>query len=278
MGIKKTTLLLVAVLVAVAGGVAAYLYLNGVQERANNDARLVEVLVVNEPIPKGTAAQDALSAGVIDIGSIPQQYRPATAVVDPTSLAGKVAAAEIAPGQIVVDNLFVDPRVANLTSAQKIPAGKVAVTISTNDILGNAGLIRPGDKVNIAYRSQLFGPDGNPLVPAQYRQAFLYQNVDVLFVGQEAAPDPGVTPDPAAPPAEPSGLITFAVPPEAALKIMTVSQDSPLYLTLVPPDHEARPVEPVTNTEVINENDGTGGSLTPAQDGPAEPVEGTDGN
>ena len=53
---------------------------------------------------------------------------------------------------------------------------------------------------------------------------YLYQNVEVLAIGQTAAADAGATEAPRR--ARGSGLITFEVPPEAAQRIALAGTDS----------------------------------------------------
>jgi hypothetical protein len=86
---------------------------------------------------------------------------------------------------------------------------------------------------------------------------FLYQNVDVLFIGKTAAPTAG---EKEAPENPGSGLITFAVPPEAAERIAFAAsqQDTGgLWLTLVPPSNQVTRVDPVGPDNVFE------GDLTP---------------
>ena len=140
------------------------------------------------------------------------------------------------PGQVVVEGMFVDPAVAPVTSANRIPAGQVAVSFQFDAVHGVAGLIEPGDKVNIMTSTT----DGG--------QRTLFQNVDVLFIGARAAPAPGATTASTVAPVDPAGgsLITFAVPQLAAERIaLAARQDGGLYLTLVPPDSQSAAVPPV---------------------------------
>src|SRR4029079_11113891 len=108
-------------------------------------------------------------------------------------------------GQIVVDGMFVEPRAATVSFAQRIPAGQVAISIQVDQIRGVANLVVPGDKVNILASA----PDG---------QRFLFQGVDVIAIGSTPAPQPGETTATTSQ-ALGGGLITFAVPPLAAAKI-----------------------------------------------------------
>jgi Flp pilus assembly protein CpaB len=136
--------------------------------------------------------------------------------------------------------MFVEPRAATVSFAQRIPPGQVAVTINVDTVRGVAGLIVPGDQVNIMAAA----PDG---------QRFLFQNVNVLAIGNTPAPQPGDT-TATSTPAAGGGLMTFAVPPLAAAKISVASG---VYLTLVPPGNQPVAVPPVTPNNIFS------GPLTP---------------
>jgi len=137
--------------------------------------------------------------------------------------------------------MFVDPRVATVSFAQRIPAGQVAISVQVDQVKGVAGLIVPGDQVNMLAAA----PDG---------ERYLFQNVNVIAVGATPAPQPGETTATTAPPSSGSGLLTFAVPPLAAAKI-AVAKD--FYLTLVPPGNQPIPVPPVSPNNLFT------GPLTP---------------
>ncbi|MBV8692156.1 MAG: Flp pilus assembly protein CpaB [Actinobacteria bacterium] len=227
---RRTIILIVAVALAGVAAFATYAWLNGVQDRAYAHAKRVQVFVVKKDVPKGTAGEQALSNELVKAGSAPQEFRPATALTDINAIRGKVALTNLSAGQIVVDGMFVDPKVAQVTAAQRIPAGQVAVTVNVDQVRGVAGLLTPGDKVNMLVQG------------ADQKEHFLFQNVNVLFIGSTAAPQPGET---QATTAANSSLITFAVPPLAAEKIVLASQGGGIYLTLVPPDNQPVAVPPV---------------------------------
>jgi len=239
-------ILIVAIALAAVAAFATFTWLNGVQDRAYAHAKRVRVFVISKDVPKGTAGEQAISNELVKSSSAPEQFRPATALTDINAIRGKVALTDLAPGQVVVDGMFVDPKIAEVTASQRVPAGQVAITISTDQIHGVAGLLVPGDKVDML----IAGPDG--------KEHFLFQNVNILFIGAVAAPQAG---DTAAPTNPGSNLITFAVPPLAAEKIAVVSGGSSggIYLTLVPPDNQPVAVPPVDTNSVLS------GGLTPYQ-------------
>jgi pilus assembly protein CpaB len=238
-GANKRTLIVAGALVAaLLAAFANYAYLNSVQDRAYEDAELLRVFKVRKDIPKGLPGEQALTEEFIASDEIPREFRPATAITDVSTIRGKVALNALSVGQVVVDNMFVDPRVAQVTFSQRIPAGQVAVSVSVGHLAGVGGLLVPGDKVNILVGS----PEG---------RRHLFQNVNILAIGTTPAPQPGETQTVVNPG---SNTITFAVPPLAASKILEAGS---LYLTLVPPDNQPTPVPPVNAGNLFT------GGLTP---------------
>jgi pilus assembly protein CpaB len=247
---RRTVILIAAVVVAAIAAVAVYSYLTTVQDRANKDAKLVKVFVVKKDIAKGLPGEQALDQGFIKPDQINVKFRATTALTDVNVIRGRVALTNLAANQVVVDGQFVDPKVATVSSAQRIPAGNVAITIQVDQVRGVANLVQPGDKVNmlVSIRSG--------------KEEYLYQNVPVLFVGSQAAPQPGETTATTQPATatQGSGLITVAVTPLAAQRIAFVSTGGgasggggggSIYLTLVPPDNNPTPMGAIDSNSVI---------------------------
>jgi pilus assembly protein CpaB len=226
-GAKRTLIVAGAVVVAAIAAFANYAYLDSVQDRAYDNAERVRVFVVAQDIEKGLPGETALQEERIRSDEIPREFRPGTAITDTATIRGKVALSNLSVGQVVVDGMFVDPIVAQVSFSQRIPLGQVAVTVSVGQVEGVAGLLVPGDRVNLLVSD-----------PAGARR-YLYQNVNILAIGSSAAPQAGETQAAVNPG---SNLITFAVPPVAAARIVAAGS---LYLTLVPPDNPAAPVPPV---------------------------------
>ena len=244
MGSRRTVIVAVAVVLAALAGLATYGYLQNVEKRAFDNAELVEVFVVSRDIPKGLPGDQAIT-DFVKADKVPRKNRPTTALTTLEAIKGKVALTNLSVNMTLVEGLFVDPRIAQVTFSQRIPAGNVAITVSVDQVRGVAGLLVPGDRVNI------IASDGSS-------QRLLYQNVEVIAIGTTAAPQPGET----APVANPgSNLITFAVPPAAAQRIAFAAQSGGgLYLTLVPPDNQpVEPPAPVNNGNVFS------GGRTPAE-------------
>ena len=241
MAARRRLIVAAAIALALLAGLSTFLYLRGLERRAFDDAELVEVFVVSADVPKGLPGDQAIATN-IKASRIPAKFRPSTALTSLEAIKGKVALTTLSVNTVIVEGQFVDPRQAQVTFSQRIPAGNVAVTVSVDQVRGVAGLLVPGDRVNI-------------LAADAGAQRLLYQNVEIIAIGTTAAPQAGETAEVANPG---SGLITFAVPPEAAARIVYATQQGGgIYLTLVPPDNPAVPVPPVGANNLF------GGSLTP---------------
>ena len=220
---RRTLIIIAAVVAGLLAAVGVGTYLSGADQRAYKGATLVRVFKVAKDVPKGFSGDQALSDGFVKADKMPQEFRPGTALTDINSLRGKVAITNLSANQVVVDGMFVEPQIAQVTAAQRVPAGQVAITASVDEVHGVAGLLVPGDHVNI-------------MITLDTNERTLYQNVQVLFIGSTAAPQAGDTQAVTNPG---SNLITFAVPQDAAQRIALASQQSGgLYLTLVPPDYK----------------------------------------
>jgi Flp pilus assembly protein CpaB len=246
MGSRRTVIIVAAVAVAAIAAIANVTYLNNVQNRAYDNARRVWVYRVKATIAKGTTGDVAVGRDLVEKAQIPQQFRPGNALVALDTIKGKVALADLAVGQVLVDGQFVDPINAQTTTRDRIPAGQVAFSVSLDSVRAVGNLLYPGDQVDIFVKD------------AQNAGAtrLLYQNVDILYIGNSGAPQPGDTG--AVTPAA-SGLITFAAPVDAAMRIVRASQgDAGLYLALVPRNNKPNPAPPV-----INDGQLFTGTLTP---------------
>jgi len=222
----------------------------------------VEVIRVAQDIPRGLTGREAIDQGFLELDAeIAAEFLPATAVQDEETIASKVSVADLATGQVLVENMFVDPINAQVTAARRIETGNVAITISVDNIRGVAGLVVPGDFVNMMAipgesicEGEVTAEDAAAEAPSPQDLANLvlfcnparmvYQEVQVLFVDRSPIPLPGeqTAADGTAAAAN-SGLLTLSVPPNAAQIIASVGAGQ-WYLTLLPTDYTPSPLPP----------------------------------
>ena len=143
-----------------------------------------------------------------------------------------MAISDLAANQVVVTNQFVTQQDSLSTFSQLLKNNEVAITISVDQVRGVAGLLVPGDFVNILIT------DAGPPEEGRSRRGpgrrgglhpagrYLYQKVQILAVGQTRQLEPGETaatnPDGTPTAATASGLITFVVRADAAQRIASV--------------------------------------------------------
>ncbi len=258
MSSRRTLILIAAIAVGALAAFAIFNYVGGIEDRANEDVERVRVFRVTQDIPQGMYGSEACEAGYIDQDAlIPQEFLPPTAVIECDTIGAKQAVASIAANQVLVENMFVDARNSHITNARRIETGRVAITVQVDDVRGVAGLVVPGDFVNMmalpaageGCGAEGETPEGEAPAEAPTGAAALfcspavmvYQGVQVLFVDRSPIPLPGEQVAAGTDGTDPSaildtGLLTLSVPPAAAQVIASVGSDQ-WYLTLVPPDY-----------------------------------------
>ncbi len=266
-------ILIVAIAVGALAAFALLRYVRGVEDDAYEDAQLVEVFMVSQDIVQSTSAEVAQGVA-IEVREVPVEFRPANAVTDLAQIAGKVAAGDLAANQILVSGMFIDPQVASVSFADLLTENLVAVAMQFDNVRAVGGFLAPGDEVNMlvtgANAEIAAAGEGDVPVSAEeqialestpYQNAarYLYQRVKIIAVGSRLPTAPGEAPSDTITNAG-AGTIIFAVPSEAAQRMLSVSADQ-IYLTLVPSDYEAQVFEPIPEEEITGFLPGEDGRL-----------------
>lgn len=283
MSSRRTLILMAAIVVGALAAYAIYSYVGSLEDEANENARRVEAVRVVSRVTRGTPGVDARNAAQFEEILIPQELVTGAEIdqseLDAGLIDDKIAASDLVAGQILVEGMFVDPLASRVTGAARIPDDNVAITIQVDQVRGVAGLIVPGDFINImALPKDICTGDaaaveggagaGSQTVPAYGTvdpptgvpgdevltfictpASMLYQAVQVLFVDRSPVPLPGeltsdqVNADGSVSTATSTntGLLTLAVPVEAAQLLASIDAAS-FYLTLLPPTYVPGPV------------------------------------
>jgi len=277
---RRTLILVAAIAIGAFSSFLVWNYVNGVQDEAYDNAEQVPVYLVKQTVARGTDGRTANA--YIAKENMPRKFKPGNAITSPDDIAGKVARNDLVPNQVVVTDMFVDASdpSARESFSERLNrirnTDQLAVTISVDDVRGVAGLVEPGDYVNIMMTAVQELDDAGKAVgvpegadPGQVlfaQQArYLYQKAEVLAVGQDALPQAGETataaaedgaaPDgAAAAEAQNRGLITLIVPAKAAQYIASVEPGA-IYLTLVAQDYKPVPQDPIDPSAPIPAED-----------------------
>ncbi|HEY6532402.1 MAG TPA: Flp pilus assembly protein CpaB [Acidimicrobiales bacterium] len=262
MSSRRTLILVGAIALGLIAALLLFNYVSGIEDRANNNAKRVDVYVAKTDIPRGTPGETAASDGAVGTAQIPQEFRPASAITTTDEIQKKVALFDIPQNTPIVQDMFVDPAQTQISFRERLKnPDHVAITVSVDEVKGVAGFLVPGDEVNLMVSPEAEGEGGGFSVSARY----LYQKVQILAVGQSTLLSPGeqvqeTSAGGTAPSTGNSGLITFNVPPEAAQWIASAQDSGGLYMTLVAEDYVPKALPEITESSTLP---GESGQLTP---------------
>ncbi len=231
---RRTLLLLAALVVAALGTTGVFLYVNGIDQRAEADYDLVEVLVATTPIAAGTSAQVAQDTASLELRPfLRKSLEGLPALSDISGIADKVALAPNAVGEPILESQFGDP---GEISSLPIPEGDVAVSVQLGNPARVAGFVGPGSEVAVFYTSASGGGESTRV---------LLPRVTVIAAGNTTVVPQGTTPTEEIP----RTLLTLAVDQSEAQKVVYASQHGELYFALLDKDSKVSSSDPGTTSE-----------------------------
>lgn len=230
---RRTLLLLAALVVAALGTTGVFLYVNGIDERAQASYNVVEVLVAKTPIAVGTTAQQAQDASALELRPFLQKsIAGLPALSDISGIATKAALAPIAAGTPILETHFGD---AGDTSVLPIPEGKVAVSVQLADPARVAGFVGPGSEVAVFLTTtETTGSDAG-----QETTRTLLDRVKVIAAGATTLVTTTTDGDGGQQTEQlPKAILTLAVDQVEAQKIVYGSQHGQMYFALLREDSD----------------------------------------
>jgi pilus assembly protein CpaB len=174
---RRSILLVAALVVAALGTTMVFLYVNGVNNRADVKQNPVRVQVAKNLIQAGTSVQDAINAGDFDTKTISNADAVAGAISELTPIKGLAANTTIHPGDQITPDKFGDP---GDTSTLDVPAGNLAIAVTLNDPAQVAGFVDAGSSVAIFYTAPVARG-------GQDQTRLLISKVKVLAIGNKTA-------------------------------------------------------------------------------------------
>jgi pilus assembly protein CpaB len=157
------------------------------EEAARNAAQLQQsqtsVLVAKEDISKGTMMKPELFEPKI----MPKDYVAPQAVTSVDRISGMVAIVPISKDEQITLTKLIFPKDVRTGGglAEATPVGKRAITINADIMATLAGMVRPGNYVDILALIPVPGVDASGKAVNQAATVPLFQNVLILAVGQQ---------------------------------------------------------------------------------------------
>jgi pilus assembly protein CpaB len=232
---------------SIAAGLAAvvltWLYISTREASMSSGSTPQLVAVAKVDIPGNSVIQ----AGMYEIKTVPSAFAQPRAIGKPEDVEGRVATVPIAAGGQISATMLGDESEGAL--AYEVPSGQRALAIAAADVMGVAGLVRPGNRVDILGTFEFGRPVGvsqNGTInyaDERTETRLMMQDVRVLAVDQNhrrrgapSRPVPAATPDEeaAAPPAPEADIrnVTVLVSLRQAQELILAQEIGELTLAL----------------------------------------------
>ncbi len=228
---KKRTLMLLFLSLAMGVG-AAWVANNWVRSQlvpeATADANMANVIVAGLAIPFGTK----IEANHLRTIEMPVSAVPGNAYTDSEQVVGKIAKQALFQGEMMIPEKLADHE-GGSTLAAVIQPKMRAITLRVNDVIGVAGFLLPGNRVDILATKQT----GR----ARAHTETVLKNIKVLAVDQTASTDKN----------EPVIVraVTMEMTPEQTETLVSAQKEGGIQLTLRNPNEELE-MEPEPEPEV----------------------------
>lgn len=232
-----------AALLALVGVLAVVAYARGADQRAIAGARPLPVYITQKPVPAGTSLNEAMRNQLLVKTEVPAKAVPAGALTEVTD-ANKdlLAITDIAAGEYVLSARF--GTTPQGSKAIQVPAGQVAISVALSDPARVGQFVTPGSRLVIYDTYQTPAPaaggtaaPGAPVSPngqGAKETRVLLDDVLVIAVGATALTPVGqpTGTSPQTPSAEAKTLVTLALPPDQATRLVHGIQTGQPYAGL----------------------------------------------
>jgi pilus assembly protein CpaB len=253
---------IVAVVLALLGGVAVLLYAAGADARAVAKQEPVQVLIAAKRIPAGTKGKAIVEGGYVERVVMPASSVPADAVgsID-AGLEELVVTSDLQQRQVLLRGSFGEAAVR--TGGLAVPDGKVAITVEIGDAERVAGHVEAGAEVAVFDTFTVAeGPGRTPAgdglsTDHKYTQAtrLLLPRVEVLAIGERVeADDTKAKKDSTSDEKSKTQkvLVTVAVSQAEAEKLVLAATTGSLYFALLSDTSQVQPGGGVDNRTLFD--------------------------
>jgi len=210
--------LVVAVFFGLIAAYGIYNFLSQQQKQADSlRAANQDIVVAARDIPPGTTFNDeAFKGGLVKTTPWPKSSIPAGAFSSPQQVVGKVNRVKILANEPILESRLAGEG-AGLTV--RLEAGKRALALRVDEIVGVSGFIVPDDRVDVILTTSPLGATQDSKI-----SKIVLQNKRVLSVAQSTEQKDGKP--------QLARSITLEVTPEEAEKLSLASQEGQIVLAL----------------------------------------------
>jgi pilus assembly protein CpaB len=214
---RSKLILTAALLMGIVTTVLFFNYMKQYKEApAFKNDKLIKFVAAKQDIPENTK----ISPGMLEIKQIPESGVHAQALKNSKDAEGKIAAANLAAGEILLPNHLKDQKEEAMFVSKKVRDGYRAVSIGVNIVQTVSNLIEPGDFVDVVYSKK-------DKVSETLLSKVILENVHVLAIGRrmvEAMPET---------PYVEYSQVTFELIPEDGITAINADEDPEATISLM---------------------------------------------
>lgn len=253
---KQKIILIVGIVLALLAVFMVAVYIDQQRKLAEQSAKdrwqklqasQTSVLIAKRDIPAG----GVIDPNALEIKIVPNQFVQPGAVTSLDRISGMTVTTPISKGeQIILSKLSFQP---TGSLAPNVPPGKRAITISIDNIASLAGLLKPGDYVDVIALLPIPTQTQEGKTTVKITTLQLFQKVLVLAVGKEMAQtsreEEGsrYSREAQRSSSDKAPLITLALSPQEANLIAFVQEQGKIKLVLrSPTDVKVEPIQPAS--------------------------------
>lgn len=223
---KISLVLILAIVFGLAAAWGAYQYFKKIENTYKASDNYVQVAVAKVIIP----ARQVITDQMVDFTEMPANYASPGVLGKPDEVIGKMSRSDIFPGEQIIKNKITSSNDPGEGLAMIVEPGRRAVTVPVNDVTGVAGLLKPGDHIDLL---------GTLTVNDQVITSTIIQNIKILAVNKSTSASGEKQAQ--------AGLLTLSVDPfEAQHLTLTLEKGSIRILLRTPADETKVPI-PSTN-------------------------------
>lgn len=234
----RGSIVLIALIVGIVAAFLTYQFLTRERQRAAQLTQKVKVVVATQPI----AARTVIDASAVSLQDRPVGMLPPNCATSLEEVVGQVAVSQMRADEPVA-RAAVSPRTSSLGLAYAVPSGMRAVAVALDPIIGVAGFLKAGDRVDVL---STFTVDELKVTKT------VLQDVTLLAIGAEmnaAAPEKRRLNE--KPEAKVQPNATLAVTPTQAEILILAESRGKLRLALRPADDRAVATLPGVRSDAL---------------------------
>lgn len=237
---------LAALVLAVVGALVLVAYAAGADRRAMHGMATVQVLVVKDPIAKGTPASDI--ADKVSTELLPEKAAVPGRVRSLADLRSRVATVDLEPGEQLLSSRFAAPSSLQAPGTVALPKGDQALSILLEPQRAAGGQLAAGDKVGVYVSYK--GADGSGVTDVVLHKVLVTAVQGATAAASSTGAQSGSQPAAAA---TQNVMVTLGLTSKQAEPVVWAMEHGTVWLSLEPDDADTGGTTVISPSNVYTE-------------------------